>query len=116
LKPSGATTSNFQNLVGVIDQAVFGLTRDELLAVLRAENVTAGRDFHPANHRVSPFSKRIAVAHGELHNTELAAQSTFQLPIGARVTTDHIEQICDIIHQAHIHSAKMSAPTPAAPT
>jgi dTDP-4-amino-4,6-dideoxygalactose transaminase len=112
LRPSGVTTSNFQNLVGVVDQAVLGLARDELLAVLRAENVEADRDFHPANHRVVPFSERIAVAHGQLHNTELAAQSTFQLPIGARVTTDHIEQICDIIHQAHIHCAsKRSAPT-----
>jgi dTDP-4-amino-4,6-dideoxyglucose len=112
LKPSGATTSNFQNLVGVVDQAVFGLSRDELLAVLRAENVAAGRDFHSAAHRANPFSKSIGSAAEQLNNTEWAAQSTFQLPIGARVTTGQVEQICDIIHQAHIHRALVrSAPT-----
>jgi dTDP-4-amino-4,6-dideoxygalactose transaminase len=114
LKP-GATTSNFQNLVGVVDQPLFGLTRDELLAVLRAENVAASRDFHAASHQESRFSKCIAGAAEQLNNTELAAQSTFQLPIGARVTTDQIEQICDIVHQAHIHCASIkSVPTRAA--
>jgi dTDP-4-amino-4,6-dideoxygalactose transaminase len=112
LKPSGVASSNLQNLVGVVDQAHFGMTRDELLAVLRAENVVAGRDFHPASHRISPYYKGMADAHEPLHNTELAAEGTFQLPIGARVTTDHIDQICDVIHLAHIHGAsKRSAPT-----
>jgi dTDP-4-amino-4,6-dideoxygalactose transaminase len=117
LNPSSAALSNLQNLVGVVDHAVFGMTRDELLNVLRAENVAAGRDFHPASHRISPYSEGMADAHEPLHDTELAAESTFQLPIGARVTIDHIEQICDVIHQAHIHCAsKRSAPTPAVAT
>jgi dTDP-4-amino-4,6-dideoxygalactose transaminase len=103
LKHTGVTTSNFQNLVAVIDQVAFGLDRDQLLAVLRAENVAAERHFCPPNHRIRPFSE-ITFDHRELHNTELAAQGTFQLPIGAQVTTDHVERICDIIHQAHIHS------------
>jgi dTDP-4-amino-4,6-dideoxygalactose transaminase len=103
LKPSGVTTSNFQHLVGVVEPTEFGLTRDALLSVLNAENVVAERHFHPSSHSVSPFSE-IAVDPGQLRNTELAAQETFQLPIGAQMTLDRIEQICDVIHEAHRHA------------
>ena len=116
LKHSGVTTSNFQNVVGVIDNSAFGLTRDELLAVLRAENVAAERHFHPSSHAVSPFVD-IAREPGQLDHTEAAARSTFQLPIGARVTADAIEQICDIVREAHIHSKSIkSALAPLAAT
>jgi dTDP-4-amino-4,6-dideoxyglucose len=108
LKHSGVTNSNFQNFVGVIDNSAFGLTRDELLAVLRAENVAAERHFYPSSHAVSPFSD-IALEHGQLKNTESAARSTFQLPIGARVTADAIEQICDIICEARVHSESIKS-------
>ena len=120
LKHAGVTSSNFQNFVGVVDNSEFGLTRDELLAVLRAENVAAERHFHPPGHAVSPFPA-IALEHGQLKNTESAARSTFQLPIGARVTADAIERICDIVREAHVHSksirslvAPLAALTPAA--
>jgi dTDP-4-amino-4,6-dideoxyglucose len=113
---SGVTTSNFQYVVGVIDNSAFGLTRDELLAVLRAENVAAERHFYPSSHAVSPFVD-IAREPGQLDHTEAAARSTFQLPIGARVTADAIEQICDIVREAHIHSKSIkSALAPLAAT
>jgi dTDP-4-amino-4,6-dideoxygalactose transaminase len=103
LKHSGVTRSNFQNFVGVLDSAEFGLTRDELLAVLAAEKVAAERQFYPSSHAVSPFSDS-ALELGQLSNTESAACSTFQLPIGARVTADSIEQICDIVCEAQMHA------------
>jgi dTDP-4-amino-4,6-dideoxygalactose transaminase len=101
LEQAHAVKSNFQYVVGVVDQAVYGLSRDVLVAVLRAENVAAERRFYPASHQVHPFSE-ISVDDGQLKATELAAQSTFQLPIGARATTGQIEQICDIIYEVHI--------------
>jgi dTDP-4-amino-4,6-dideoxygalactose transaminase len=73
------------------------------LAVLRAENVAAERHFHPSSHAVSSFAD-IARDPSQLDHTESAARSTFQLPIGARVTAGAIEQICDIVHEAHLHS------------
>jgi len=103
LEHGGVTRSNHQCLVGVVDPSRFGLTRDELVAVLRAENVAAGRQFYPTNHSVKPFSN-FGPEYGQLQNTELAARSTFQLPIGAPVTANQIEQICDIIHEAHANS------------
>jgi dTDP-4-amino-4,6-dideoxygalactose transaminase len=103
LNPAGVSASNFQHLVGVVDPSTFGLTRDELLAVLQAENVAAERQFHPPSHAVSPFSE-IALDSEQLRNTQLAAERTFQLPIGAQVTSDCVDSICDLIHQAHLHA------------
>jgi dTDP-4-amino-4,6-dideoxygalactose transaminase len=103
LKPAGVSASNFQHLVGVVDPPTFGLTRDELLSVLKAENIAAERHFHPLSHAVSPFSE-IALDPEQLRNTRLAAEWTFQLPIGARVTLDRVESICDVIHEAHLRA------------
>ena len=108
LKHSGVTNSNFQNFVGVVDHSEFGLTRDELLAVLRAENVAAERHFHPSSHAVSPFAD-VARDPSQLDHTESAARSTFQLPIGARVMASAIEQICDIVREAHVHSESIKS-------
>jgi dTDP-4-amino-4,6-dideoxygalactose transaminase len=113
LKPSGVTTSNFQHLVGVIDPSKFGLTRDELLSVLKAENVAAERHFHQPSHSIRPFSE-IALNPGQLRNTELAARGTFQLPIGDRLTLESIAQICDVIYEAHLR-AECLRPVLAAP-
>jgi dTDP-4-amino-4,6-dideoxygalactose transaminase len=109
LKPSGATSSNFQNFVGVVDNSRFGITCDQLLAVLKAENVMAERHFHPPSHLVSPFSKISLEYRQLLQNTELAGRTTFQLPVGARVTAEHIEQLCDVIHEAHRHSESINS-------
>jgi len=113
LTPSGATISNFQHLVAIVEPAKFGLTRDELLSVLKAENIVAERQFHPSAHLVSPFSA-IALDPGQLCNTARAAEGTFQLPLGARVTVDRIERICDVIHAAHHHAGSLR-PVLAAP-
>jgi dTDP-4-amino-4,6-dideoxygalactose transaminase len=106
LKPIGVSASNFQHLVGVVDPPAFGLTRDELLSVLKAENIAAERHFHPLPHAVSPFSD-IDPDPEQLVNTKLAADRTFQLPLGARVTLDHVESICDVIHEAHLHAESL---------
>jgi dTDP-4-amino-4,6-dideoxygalactose transaminase len=100
LEPCGVTLSNFQSLTVVVDSSRFGLSRDQLLAVLRAENVLASKQFDPPAHLLKgPASG----AHdGEwLKNTNAAALSTLQLPLGADVSSKHVEVICEIIRQAH---------------
>ena len=101
LKPKGVSTSNFQHLVGLVDETELGLTRDELLIVLRAENVEATREFDPPCHSVPPFRDAVR---DQLAATEAAAQKTFQLPLGARVTAACIDEICDIMATTHRHA------------
>jgi dTDP-4-amino-4,6-dideoxygalactose transaminase len=100
LEPRGVTLSNFQSLTVVVDSSRFGLSRDQLLAVLRAENVLASKQFDPPAHLLKgPAS---GADDGErLKNTNAAALSTLQLPLGADVSSEDIEVICEIIRQAH---------------
>jgi dTDP-4-amino-4,6-dideoxygalactose transaminase len=100
LEPCGVTLSNFQSLTVVVDSSRFGLSRDQLLAVLRAENVLASKQFDPPAHLLKgPAS---GADDGErLKNTNAAALSTLQLPLGADVSSEDIDVICEIIRQAH---------------
>jgi len=101
LRPETVSRSNFQQLVCVIDAGEFGLTRDELIAVLQKENVAATKGFYPLTHAVAPFANAPA---DQLNNTERAGLTTLQLPLGALVTVDHVERICDIIAAAHAYA------------
>ena len=49
--PSGVTQSNYQYLVCEVEEKTFGLSRDSLITVLKAENVNARRYFYPGVHR-----------------------------------------------------------------
>jgi dTDP-4-amino-4,6-dideoxygalactose transaminase len=47
--------NNFQYAVIDVDPRSAGLSRDELLAVLHAENMVARRYFYPGCHRMEPY-------------------------------------------------------------
>jgi dTDP-4-amino-4,6-dideoxygalactose transaminase len=46
---------NFQYIVTEVDECEAGLSRDDLLKVLHAENVLARRYFYPGCHRMEPY-------------------------------------------------------------
>src|SRR5438874_10904919 len=46
---------NYQYVVVEVDASVAGITRDELVKVLHAENVIARRYFYPGVHRMEPY-------------------------------------------------------------
>lgn len=74
------------------------LSRDELVAVLVAENVLARRYFFPGCHRMEPYASRVpSVAMPE---TDLVASRVLVLPTGTAVTTDDVALICDLIRRA----------------
>jgi dTDP-4-amino-4,6-dideoxygalactose transaminase len=108
LKPAGVTLSNFQHAVCVVDALALGLDRDQLLAVLKAENVAAERQFHPLPHSVSSLSEG-EMEPDRLTNTELAAQRTLQLPIGALLNGARIDSVCETICQAHQQAEAIQA-------
>jgi len=104
LKPSGVVQSNFQNLVCVVDETRFGLSRDDLLAVLRADNVLARRDFHASIEANDLLLAGAAMTAGQLRSTKAAARNTFQLPIGGGVSLNDVERVCELVGQAHAHA------------
>jgi hypothetical protein len=92
--------SNFQYVVIEVDEGVTRITRDELLEVLRAENVLARRYFYPGCHRMAPYSYGTAESGSSLPVTEALARRVLVLPTGMAVTPDDVSVICEGIRVA----------------
>jgi dTDP-4-amino-4,6-dideoxygalactose transaminase len=85
--------SNHQYVVLEVDPAS-PLTRDELLHLLRAENVLARRYFMPGVHRMPPYRDRFR---GSLPATDALCQRLLQLPVGAAISVETASRIADLM-------------------
>jgi dTDP-4-amino-4,6-dideoxygalactose transaminase len=92
--------NNFQYVVIEVDLCRAGLSRDELLAVLRAENVMARRYFYPGCHRMEPYCSLVPNSSMWLIETEKKTQRMICLPTGTAVRRKDVRAICDIIRLA----------------
>lgn len=91
---------NYQYVVVEIDATEAGLTRDELVQVLHAENVLARKYFWPGCHRMEPYRSLYPYAGMFLPETERVAERVIVLPTGTAMTEIEIALLCQIIHSA----------------
>ena len=108
-RPTGVTFSNYQYIVCSVDEREFGLSRDLLVALLKAENVLARRYFYPGLHRCLPYVDQLPQYLDRLANTDRVCASCIQLPIGAPVSPEGVERICDILMRAQQSSSSIRA-------
>ncbi len=97
IEPQNISQSNYQYVVAEIDDSAFGLSRDTLLKVLKAENIIARRYFYPAIHRSVPYMRESSQYIERLPNTDQLNRRLIQLPIGALVTNADASKICKIV-------------------
>jgi dTDP-4-amino-4,6-dideoxygalactose transaminase len=90
--------SNFQYVVVEVDEQAAGLTRDELVAILSAENVLARRYFYPGCHRMEAY--RTGSPLSSLPVTERLAGRVLALPTGLQLDGQVISRIGDILRTA----------------
>ncbi len=100
---------NYQYVVCEVDADVFGLTRDELVTVLRAENVLARRYFFPAAHRMEPYRSYYPNASLLLPETERLCERVLSFPTGTAIDAKDIACICNIVRTAHDRAAEIRA-------
>ena len=91
---------NYQYIVLEIDEQVTGISRDELVRVLWAENVIARRYFYPGCHRMEPYRSYYPDAGLMLPSTEKLVDRVLILPTGMAVGEHEINQICRIVKLA----------------
>jgi dTDP-4-amino-4,6-dideoxygalactose transaminase len=92
--------ANYQYVVLEVDDRAAGLTRDELVDVLTAENVLARRYFFPGCHRMEPYRSYFPQAELILPETEKLCSRVMVLPNGTSVDEQAISSICQIIGTA----------------
>jgi dTDP-4-amino-4,6-dideoxygalactose transaminase len=95
---------NFQYIVLEIDELITGITRDEIIQILRAENILARRYFYPGCHKMEPYRSYFPHAYLLLPQTEKLATRVLSLPTGTSVTSQDIMDICQIIRFIIEHS------------
>ena len=98
--PANVSTSNFQYVVCTVNKVEFGLSRDQVVELLNAENVIARKYFSPGVHRSTPYINKYPQYLGTLPNTDKLCATTMQLPIGALVNADIVDKICNILFEA----------------
>ncbi len=92
--------TNYQYIVLEVDELAAGLTRDQLVDVLLAENVLARRYFFPGCHRMEPYRSYFPHAVLILPETESLCRRVMVLPTGTSVDEAAISKICQIIRTA----------------
>jgi dTDP-4-amino-4,6-dideoxygalactose transaminase len=109
---------NCQYVVVEVDPEASPLNRDELVAVLHAENVLARKYFWPGCHRMEPYRSLQPNASLLLPQTEKVAARIMVLPTGQAVCVQDVGKVCAIISKAlgsagQIRAALKSVAAPA---
>jgi dTDP-4-amino-4,6-dideoxygalactose transaminase len=105
LSHAACEKSNYQYVVVEVDACHMGLSRDELIQVLVAENVLARRYFYPGCHRVEPYCSDPTTARESLPVTEGLAERVLALPTGMQLDERAVARIGEILADAIEHAA-----------
>jgi dTDP-4-amino-4,6-dideoxygalactose transaminase len=100
--------ANHQYIVVEVDPGRSGISRDDLVRVLRAENVLARRYFTPGCHRMPPYRDLTPADNRSLPETERLAETILCLPTGTAVSNGDVAAICQIIRVAVEHAPVVS--------
>lgn len=103
----GVDDANYQYIILEIDSARYGLSRDDLIRVLHAENVLARRYFYPGCHRMEPYASSPAGGRA-LPHTELLTSRVMSLPNGTGVDASQVLEICALIRFCHARAAEIA--------
>lgn len=88
---------NYQFIVLLTDSDKMGVTRDQLMQVLCAENVLARHYYYPGCHRMEPYRSYFPHAGLLLPVTEQVLEQVLCLPTGTAVREEDVRRICHII-------------------
>lgn len=91
---------NYHYIIAEVDEAAAGISRDELVDVLRAENVLARRYFYPGCHRMEPYRTLFPDIGQRLRQTERLADRVLSLPNGNSLTAAERDGVCGLIRYA----------------
>jgi dTDP-4-amino-4,6-dideoxygalactose transaminase len=101
--------TNYQYVVLDFDEAVIGVSRDQMKDILGAENVLSRRYFYPGCHRMEPYRSYFPHAGLLLPVTERVSRRVLSMPTGTAVSRDDIREICAIIRTVVNHADEIAA-------
>lgn len=107
VEPENVVRSNHQSVTIEISEREYGLSRDGLRSILRAEGVQVRRYFKPGVHRSLPFETMRPQQVEALPVTDGLCERVMQLPIGATLTVADAERIGGLVSDVHVHAGAL---------
>lgn len=101
--------SNYHYVVVDVEERDAGLSRDELVRVLEAENVLARRYFTPGVHLMEPYRSFQPQAGLVLPETNRLSERVMTLPTGQSVSEDHVRRIARVLETACANAERVRA-------
>lgn len=89
--------NNYQYIVIEVNEQINGISRDNLLKILHAENILVRRYFYPGCHQMEPYKSYFPFSKLTLGNTENLSHRVLSLPNGTSVSKADVELICNFI-------------------
>lgn len=104
--------SNCQYVVVEVDET-FGVSRDDVVSALHAENILARRYFWPGSHKMRPYRDLYPWCDLLLPHTLEVADRVIVLPTGTSVGAPEIDTICSVFRAVHNGARHSSTAAPA---
>jgi dTDP-4-amino-4,6-dideoxygalactose transaminase len=89
--------TNYQYVICEINDAIFGISRDELVKLLISKNIIARRYFTPGSHRSLPYLNSHSDRLDALPITDFLNSRLMQLPSGSQASDEDVRYICNLI-------------------
>ncbi len=102
-----AERHNYQYIILEVDEAITGISRDQLIKLLHAENVLARRYFYPGCHQMEPYRSYFPHAGLMLPVTERLVERVLSLPNGTAVGATEVAGICALLRLAITHGEQL---------
>jgi dTDP-4-amino-4,6-dideoxygalactose transaminase len=96
--------SNCQYVVAKVEEDSFGLHRDQLVSILRAEGLFVRNYFAPGCHRSEPYHRVERHAPVPLPVTDHLSQSVLQFPTGPGVDRELIQQAGELLRLIRLNA------------
>ena len=100
---------NYQYVVLEVDEGQTGISRDDIVEALHAENVLARRYFWPGCHCMEPYRSYFPHSWLLLPETEEVARRVIVMPTGTAVGELDITQICSVLSTIIANSTAVKA-------
>jgi len=94
---NGKEKCNYQYVIFRVDEKAAGISRDNMVRILRAENVLARRYFFPGAHKMEPYRSYFPNAGMLLPETERLTGEIMSLPTGTSVGKEDIDKVCELV-------------------
>jgi dTDP-4-amino-4,6-dideoxygalactose transaminase len=99
---------NYQYIIIELDEQAYGLSRDQVVKILHAENILARRYFFPGCHNMQPYKSLFPHAGLLLPETDRLNKRVLALPTGTAVRQEDIMVMASIIRFVQAHAKQLA--------